>query len=152
MTARVRERLVVVAAIPWLDSSTVLVQRRPAAATHGGGRLELPGGKVERGESPQEALMRELREECGEATRQWRLAGIAEVCHHMYPEPGPEVILLVFHVDASSVRHNLAALSLLPGADVSAQQVEDLNPEEFLAADADLIARLANRTLVPVHM
>ena len=42
----------------------VLITRRPATA-HQGGLWEFPGGKVDAGESVQEALVRELREELG---------------------------------------------------------------------------------------
>jgi len=42
----------------------VLITRRPATA-HQGGLWEFPGGKVDPGESVQEALVRELREELG---------------------------------------------------------------------------------------
>ncbi|WP_019962472.1 (deoxy)nucleoside triphosphate pyrophosphohydrolase [Woodsholea maritima] len=40
----------------------VMLSRRPAHKAHGG-LWEFPGGKVEPGESPQAALVRELREE-----------------------------------------------------------------------------------------
>ncbi len=45
----------------------VLVQKRPEAK-HQGGLWEFPGGKVESGESPQQALQREIREELGYET------------------------------------------------------------------------------------
>lgn len=45
-------------------SGTWLVARRHDAA-HLGGLWEFPGGKIEDGESPQQAALRELREECG---------------------------------------------------------------------------------------
>lgn len=42
----------------------VLIAQRPADKEHGG-LWEFPGGKVERGESPEAALVRELAEELG---------------------------------------------------------------------------------------
>lgn len=46
------------------DGDTVFACRRSADRSSGG-MWEFPGGKVEAGESPQEALARELREELG---------------------------------------------------------------------------------------
>ena len=48
-------RLVVVAGLIWLTPDRLLVQRRPLDKPHGGGCLELPGGKVEPGEAPRAA-------------------------------------------------------------------------------------------------
>jgi 8-oxo-dGTP diphosphatase len=42
----------------------LLITRRPAG-THLAGSWEFPGGKIEPGESPEEAAMREAREEVG---------------------------------------------------------------------------------------
>ncbi|MFF1721330.1 (deoxy)nucleoside triphosphate pyrophosphohydrolase [Streptomyces sviceus] len=56
-------RIVVVAAALY-DGDRLLAARRSAPAELAG-RWELPGGKVEEGESPEEALSRELREELG---------------------------------------------------------------------------------------
>lgn len=44
------------------DEGRVLMQRRPAARAHGG-LWEFPGGKVEAGEGPVTALVREIAEE-----------------------------------------------------------------------------------------
>ncbi|MGK3937539.1 (deoxy)nucleoside triphosphate pyrophosphohydrolase [Streptomyces caeruleatus] len=57
------ERIVVVAAALY-DGDRLLAARRNAPPELAG-RWELPGGKVERGESPEQALVRELREELG---------------------------------------------------------------------------------------
>jgi 8-oxo-dGTP diphosphatase len=54
--------LLVVAAALIDGEGRVLLARRPAGKAHGG-LWEFPGGKLEEGESPEEALVRELREE-----------------------------------------------------------------------------------------
>jgi ADP-ribose pyrophosphatase len=50
----------------------VVVQPRPGA---GGQTTELPAGCLEPGETPLEAAMRELREECSLAAARWRELG-----------------------------------------------------------------------------
>ncbi|WP_069768166.1 MULTISPECIES: (deoxy)nucleoside triphosphate pyrophosphohydrolase [unclassified Streptomyces] len=57
------ERIVVVGAA-LLDDGRLLAARR-SAPPELAGRWELPGGKVEPGETPEAALVRELREELG---------------------------------------------------------------------------------------
>nr|WP_153539697.1 (deoxy)nucleoside triphosphate pyrophosphohydrolase [Streptomyces sp. RB17] len=57
------DRIVVVGAA-LLDGGRLLAARRSAPADLAG-RWELPGGKVEPGERPEGALVRELREELG---------------------------------------------------------------------------------------
>ncbi|OQR61762.1 DNA mismatch repair protein MutT [Streptomyces maremycinicus] len=57
------ERIVVVGAA-LLDAGRLLAARR-SAPPELAGRWELPGGKVEEGEVPEAALVRELREELG---------------------------------------------------------------------------------------
>ena len=54
--------LVVAAAL--CQGGKVLISQRPAGKPHAG-LWEYPGGKVEEGESPEEALRRELEEELG---------------------------------------------------------------------------------------
>lgn len=55
--------MLTVVALALLDSrDRVLMQRRPAARAHGG-LWEFPGGKVEAGEGPVTALIREIAEE-----------------------------------------------------------------------------------------
>lgn len=82
----------VVAAVVRSDDGLLLCQR------HDGPHLpllwEFPGGKIDAGESPEEALERELREELDVAATIGEL--IAEVEHH-YPEKS--VRIRFFHAD-----------------------------------------------------
>lgn len=56
--------LFVVAAALTSERGQILLQKRPADAQMGG-LWEFPGGKVDEGESPETALVRELEEELG---------------------------------------------------------------------------------------
>lgn len=63
--AHPKDRLLLVAACALLDADgRVLIARRPEGKAHAG-FWEFPGGKIEAGESPEQALIRELREELG---------------------------------------------------------------------------------------
>ncbi len=54
------------------DELVAVRQTRPGS---GGQTLELPSGKLEPGESPEQAAVRELAEECGLAAASWRGLG-----------------------------------------------------------------------------
>ncbi|MFE3325111.1 (deoxy)nucleoside triphosphate pyrophosphohydrolase [Streptomyces sp. NPDC059176] len=62
MTDRVNLRVVVAGAV--YDQGRLLAARRSAPPELAGG-WELPGGKLEAGETPEQGLVRELREELG---------------------------------------------------------------------------------------
>jgi 8-oxo-dGTP diphosphatase len=66
----------------------VLITRRPDDKRHPG-LWEFPGGKVDPGESPEEALTREIREELGAGIQ---IEGIYEVVYYCY-DWGPVLIL-----------------------------------------------------------
>ncbi|MBC8066791.1 MAG: NUDIX domain-containing protein [Deltaproteobacteria bacterium] len=138
-------RLLVVAGLVWLSPARLLVHRRAHAARFGAGMLELPGGKIEPGESPERALARELVEEWGPAAAQLTIGPIARVLHHDYPAPGPEVVLLVYHVDGrawpdDSWREHAHAAG---GEQLAAYDVGALPIAEFLPADRDVVDAIA---------
>jgi len=131
-------RIVVAAALVWLTPQRVLVHRRPRDARFGAGALELPGGKLEPREGPVQALARELVEEWGPGARCLTIGPVADVLHHVYPPPGPEVVLVVYHVNGAQLS-DAAALTPEPGFVPVAYDVAELPVAEFLAADREWV-------------
>jgi 8-oxo-dGTP diphosphatase len=78
-------RTVLVAAAALIDpDNRVLLARRPAGKPMAG-LWEFPGGKVREGETPEAALIRELREELGIDTKTACLAPFT-FASHLYPD------------------------------------------------------------------
>jgi len=74
-------KVVLVAAVALVDADgRVLLAQRPEGKSMAG-LWEFPGGKVEAGETPEAALMRELREELGIETWQSCLAPLTFASH-----------------------------------------------------------------------
>jgi 8-oxo-dGTP diphosphatase len=74
-------RLVLVAAVALVDADgRVLIAQRPNGKPMAG-LWEFPGGKIERGETPEAALMRELHEELGIETWASCLAPLSFASH-----------------------------------------------------------------------
>ena len=75
------QSLLLVAACALIDpDGRVLIARRPEGKAHAGA-WEFPGGKIERGETPEQALIRELREELGVEPCEQCLQPFAFVSH-----------------------------------------------------------------------
>ncbi len=149
-----RGPLLVAAGLVWRPGPVWVVQRRPPQAGHGAGYWELPGGKLEPREHPRDALARELLEEWGPAARQLVVGRVAEVLHHAYPPPGPEVLLIVYHVDAASLGPADAPLPALglrpePGVELGAFTPASLPVDQFLAADRPFMAAVAEGKIHP---
>jgi 8-oxo-dGTP diphosphatase len=83
----------VVVAIIFDDKRRVLITRRPLHASHGG-LWEFPGGKLEEGELPAAALIREIKEEVGLEILEFHFLGEVE---HQYDTQ--KVSLLLFSVN-----------------------------------------------------
>jgi len=85
----------VVAVVLLRDDGRVLMQRRSLASAHGG-LWEFPGGKVEAGESPESALLREIEEELGIALDHMALSPLSFASDPALPPAprAPHVILL----------------------------------------------------------
>jgi 8-oxo-dGTP diphosphatase len=78
-------RVLLVAAVALVDGDNrVLIAQRPAGRAMAG-LWEFPGGKVEPGETPERALVRELREELGIEVCETCLAPFT-FASHAYPD------------------------------------------------------------------
>ena len=78
-------RLLLVVAAALIDADNrVLIAQRPPGKTLGG-LWEFPGGKIEPGERPEAALIRELHEELGITVKEACLAPLT-FASHAYPD------------------------------------------------------------------
>ena len=108
------------------NKQRVLVTQRPLYVPQGG-LWEFPGGKLELGESAEQALVREIKEEIGLEVKQCHLLGKIE---HEYP--GKKVQLIVFHVS----EFNGIPLCLEGQLDLKWLPKDQLNPVEFPEANS----------------
>lgn len=127
-------RILVVAGALIDEQGQVLIAARPPGK-HMAGRWEFPGGKIADGETPQEALRRELREELGIEVQQCRLE-MSRV--HAYPDR--EVELLFHVVEAWS-----GTPASLDGQALRWVPLERLDREDILEADLPFIHALQRR-------
>lgn len=124
--------MIVVAAGLVVRDGRVLISRRPEGR-HQGGKWEFPGGKLEVGESPEEALVRELREELGIETKTGR---IREVKFYQYPDR--DVLLLFYWSRLVS-----GWPRKIDCGDFAWAMPQELPEYDFAPADAELIVDLA---------
>lgn len=125
----------VVAAALLDEHGRVLIQRRPAG-TALAGLWEFPGGKVEAGESPEQALIRELDEELGIAVAVDSLVPVAFASHRL--DARRHMILLLFRC-----RDWRGAPRALAAAELRWSPVADLHGFAMPPADDVLVAALA---------
>ncbi|HEX6836406.1 MAG TPA: (deoxy)nucleoside triphosphate pyrophosphohydrolase [Polyangia bacterium] len=132
VTAATRARKLVVAALCRDAAGRILLTQRRADQPMPL-KWEFPGGKVEPGEAPVDALAREIREELGCAARVGR---IDEVVFHAYAEF--DLYMLVY---ACALSGEPRAVEV---ADVRWVPPAELVGFDVLPADVALVARLAS--------
>lgn len=125
--------LIVTAAI-LRNQDRILITRRPAHKPHGG-MWELPGGKLDGNESPQQALQRELLEELG---IQITVEAVFDVIYHRYDWGA--VLILVYEC-----RWLAGELQHLEVDDHCWIHPQDHNRYEILPADLPLFKRLSSQ-------
>jgi mutator protein MutT len=125
-----RQCIEVSAGLVFRDGKLLLTQRH--AGAHQGGRWEFPGGKREPGETFEQCLVRELREELGIEVEVGRHL---ESLVHAYPE---KTVRLEFFV-CRWRQHEPQPLGCPAFRWVAADELKGF---EFPAADARLVQRL----------
>ncbi len=129
--------IMVVAGLIECDGKVLACQRRR------GSKFELmwefPGGKTEAGETLEQALARELREELGVTAR---IGPEIYRVRHKYPEmnDGIELVFFAVSVNPSEVKN-------LDFEQIAWREPASLPALNFLPADRELIDKLANGSL-----
>ena len=127
--------LTVVAAVIRAADGRVLLTKRPLGS-HMGGLWEFPGGKVDDGEAPHDALARELREELGLEVQVERPITFA-----VHEEPGLRILLLFYAVQIVDGEPRGRE-----GQAVKWVSVTDLPSYPTPPADAEIVRRLAEES------
>jgi len=134
------ETIQVVAALLFHEGRLLICQRSPDGQFPN--QWEFPGGKIELGEDPKEALRRELREELGITAEigaeVWRT-------EHQYPGHPPLRLLFYFVQSYSGEVENRVFQQVLWAAP------QDLPQYDFLEADRPLIEKLRSGELGPAQ-
>jgi len=131
--------LLVVAAAFHRQDGRWLMHRRPANKQHGG-LWEFPGGKVEEGETPQEALVREVSEELGIAVEPAELKPLGFAQSDQTNRENPIVILLY------RIENWVGDAQALEGGEVDWFNPSEIQNLDKPPLDCDLVQQLFGRT------
>jgi 8-oxo-dGTP diphosphatase len=132
-------RTVVAAVIERSDRRLLIGQRRRGDSSPL--KWEFPGGKMEKGETPEAALARELKEELGATLR--KSVAIGRIVHK-YANTPEELEILFFAAEISDGE-------LVPRTFEKVTWVlpRELGEYDFLAANTGLVANLATGKIKP---
>jgi 8-oxo-dGTP diphosphatase len=131
---------IVVSAGVVVEGGCVLLTQRKSG-THLAGAWEFPGGKVEPGEDPRDALARELKEELGIDTH---VGEILDVAFHRYEEADKAVLLLFFEATRTPSSRDPAPLDV---ADFTWAGADALDPSRFPPADIAVLGKVRARLM-----
>lgn len=122
--------ILVTAAIILKEEKILIAQRK--AGGHLEGLWEFPGGKIEKGETPENSLIREIDEELHMKVE---IIDIFHAVHHQYPEKD---ILLVAYL----CKHLSGEGQSIDCQDFKWVTINDMNNFQFAPADIPIINKL----------
>lgn len=128
--------LLVVAAALVSTSGEVLLAQRPEGKRLAG-RWEFPGGKVEAGESPEAAMVRELKEELGITVNPADCEPFWFLSHDYMAEFGFHLLMPVY-----IIRRWQGEPKALEHSALCWKHARDMHQLPMIEADAELIERL----------
>ena len=135
-------KTVVAAVIERSDRRLLIGQRRRGDTSPL--KWEFPGGKVEAGETPEDALARELKEELGAALK--KCAPIGRVVHK-YAQTPEELEILFFAAAIAEGELAPCTFERIPWG-----LPKELGDHDFLAGNAGLVANLATGRIKPAEL
>lgn len=119
------------------EQQRILITQRPFHVPHGG-CWEFPGGKLENNESPETALIREIKEEVNLDIQECKSLG--KIVHHYNDRT---VELIVFHVN----QYSGVALCNEGQLGMKWIKLSELNPDEFPEANHAIISLIQSHEL-----
>jgi 8-oxo-dGTP diphosphatase len=128
--------MLVVAALIEADGKLLVCQRRRTDSF--GLMWEFPGGKLEPGETPAEALARELQEELGVVAQ---IGPEIFRTRHQYSELGEAIDLIFFSATVAPADIRNQAFETMEW-----RQPQTLHELNFLPADREFVAMLSRKT------
>jgi 8-oxo-dGTP diphosphatase len=128
--------MLVVAALIEADGKLLVCQRRRTDSF--GLMWEFPGGKLEPGETPAQALARELQEELGVEAQ---IGPEIFRTRHQYSELGEAIDLIFFSATVTPADIRNQAFETMEW-----RQPQTLHELNFLPADREFVAKLARKT------
>lgn len=132
-------RTILVAAAVIIEPGRGVLLSRRKEGTHLAGLWEFPGGKVEAGEDPRDALRRELGEELGVVAE---VGDIVEVTFHRYDDAEKAVLLLFYEAARAPGSPEPQALDV---AEVAWVGKSGLDPARFPPADLAVLEKVRAR-------
>jgi 8-oxo-dGTP diphosphatase len=128
--------MLVVAALIEADGKLLVCQRRRTDSF--GLMWEFPGGKLEPGETPAQALARELQEELGVEAK---IGPEMFRTRHQYSELGEAIDLIFFSATVTPANIRNQAFETMEW-----RQPQTLHELNFLPADREFVAMLSRKT------